>query len=60
MAVQTVIGLRAALCFVVVMILMPVAGAIAEEPLAAITGGGIARPSIEELVIPSDENKVGV
>lgn len=60
MAVQTVIGLRAALCFVVVMILMPVAGAIAEEPLAAITGGGIARPSIEELATPSDENKVGV
>jgi Transglycosylase SLT domain/SPOR domain len=59
MAVQTVIGLRAALCFVVVMILMPVAAAIAEEPLPAITGGGVARPSIEELAIPRDENKGG-
>ena len=41
------------------MIVMPAARAIAEDA-AAITGGEIARPSIEELAIPSDENKVEV
>jgi hypothetical protein len=49
MAVQTVIGLRAALCVAVVMLLSP---AIAEDAVPATTGGGIARPSVEELAIP--------
>jgi hypothetical protein len=47
MAVQTVIGLRAALCIVVVMLLSPVAPAIAGD--AAPAGTDIARPSVEEL-----------
>ena len=49
MAVQTLIGLRAALCVAVVMLLSP---AIAEDAMPATTGGGIARPSVEELAIP--------
>jgi hypothetical protein len=49
MAVQTIIGLRAALCVAVVMLLSP---AIAEDAVPATTGGGIARPSVEELAIP--------
>ena len=49
MAVQTLIGLRAALCVAVVMLLSP---AIAEDAVPATTGDGIARPSVEELAIP--------
>jgi hypothetical protein len=49
MAVQTLIGLRVALCVAVVMLLSP---AIAEDAMPATTGGGIARPSVEELAIP--------
>ena len=49
MAVQTFIGLRAALCVAVVMLLSP---AIAEDAVPASTGDGIARPSVEELAIP--------
>ena len=49
MAVQTLIGLRAALCVAVVMLLSP---AIAEVAVPASTGDGIARPSVEELAIP--------
>jgi Transglycosylase SLT domain/SPOR domain len=55
MAVQTVIGLRAALCIVVVSLLLPVESAIAEDAAPARTGGGVARPSVEELAIPGDE-----
>jgi Transglycosylase SLT domain/SPOR domain len=47
MTVQTVIGLRAALCVAVVMLLLPVAPAIAED--AAPEGADVARPSVEEL-----------
>jgi len=49
MAVQTLIGLRAARCVAVVMLLSP---AIAEDAVPATTGDGIARPSVEELAIP--------
>jgi hypothetical protein len=49
MAVQTVIGLRAWLC---VAIVIYSAQAITEDAAAPMTGGGIARPSVEELAIP--------
>jgi hypothetical protein len=55
MAVQTVIGLRVALCVAVVLLSLPAAPVIAEDAAPAAAGGGIARPSIEELAIPSDE-----
>ena len=57
MAVQTVIGLRAALCGVIVTLLLPAAPAMAEDAAPAATGGEIARPSVEELAIPGDDNK---
>jgi hypothetical protein len=44
---------RAAICAVVVMILSPVAAAAEEEAEAKI-GGGIARPGVEELAVPSE------
>jgi hypothetical protein len=52
MAVQTVTGLRAALCVAVVMLSLPAAPVIAEDAAPAAAGGGIARPSVEELAIP--------
>jgi hypothetical protein len=55
MAVQTVIGLRAACC--VVLMLLLVAPAISEDAAPAGAGGGIARPSVEELATPPEENK---
>src|SRR5258707_10087666 len=58
MAVQTVIGLRAALCVVVATLLLTAPRAIAEDAPPAIAGGEVARPSVEELAIP-DENKGG-
>src|ERR1700681_4534619 len=58
MAVQTVIGWRAALCVAVVMLSLP-AAAIAEDAAPAISGGGIARPSVEELAIPEEKNRDG-
>ncbi len=51
MAVQTVIGRRAAFCAVVVMLLLPAPRAIADDTAPAKTG--IARPSVEELAVPS-------
>src|SRR3984893_14588062 len=57
MAVQTVIGLRAALCVVGVTLLILVTRAIAEDAAPAVTGGEVARPSVEELAIPRDDNK---
>jgi hypothetical protein len=54
MAVQTAVDLRAALCALVVTLLVS-AAAIAEDAAPARTGGGIARPSVEELAIPPDE-----
>jgi hypothetical protein len=59
MAVQTVIGWRAALCVVVLTLLLPATRAIAEDAPPAIVGGEVARPSVEELAIPGDENKGG-
>jgi hypothetical protein len=50
MAVQTVSGLRAALCVAVVTLLLPTARA---EDAAAKTD--VARPSVEELAIPSED-----
>ncbi len=50
---------RAALCAVVVTLCWPVAGAVAEEAAPAQTGGGIARPSVEELATPDDASKGG-
>jgi hypothetical protein len=47
MAVRAVIGLRAALCMAVVMLLLPAASAVAEDVAPAKTG--VARPSVEEL-----------
>jgi hypothetical protein len=51
---QMLKGPRAALCAVVVMLLSPVAAAAEEEGAAAETGGGIARPGVEELAVPSE------
>jgi hypothetical protein len=55
MAVQTVIGRRAALCAAVVMLLLPSLQAIAADTTPAKTG--IATPSVEELAIPLDKAK---
>jgi hypothetical protein len=51
MAVQTVSGLRAVLCVAVVTLLLPTARA--EDAAPAKTD--VARPSVEELAIPSDD-----
>src|ERR1700687_5571825 len=56
MAVQTVIGWRAALCVAVVMLSLP-AAAIAEDAAPVISGGEIATPSVEELAIPQEKNR---
>jgi hypothetical protein len=55
--VQTVIGLRASLCVAVVLLLLPVAPAIAED--AAPAGTDAARPSVEELATqrPADNTR---
>jgi hypothetical protein len=47
-------GLHAALCFAFAACSGP---AIAQDAAPAMTGGGIARPSVEELAIPLDENR---
>lgn len=52
MTAQTVIGLRAALCAVVMFFLVPATRAGAEDAPPVMTGGGIARPSVEELAVP--------
>jgi hypothetical protein len=57
MAVQTVIGLRAALCGVIVTLLLPATPAMAEDAAPARASGEVARPSVEELAIPGDDNK---
>jgi hypothetical protein len=49
---QMGIGWRAALCVVVVMLMWPAARSAAEEAAPVRTGGGIARPSVEELAVP--------
>ena len=50
---RTVIGLRAAICLGLALWLSPAARAIAVEASPA----EVARPSVEELAIPSDERK---
>jgi hypothetical protein len=54
MTPPTVIGLRLALCTALALVCSPSARAIAEDAPA---GGEVARPSVEELAIPVDENK---
>jgi hypothetical protein len=56
MVVQAVTGLRVAF-WLAVALLLRVAPAIAEDAAPARTGGGIARPSVEELAVPSTENR---
>jgi hypothetical protein len=55
MAVQTVIGLRAACC--VALALLLAAPATAEDAAPAGTGSGAARPSVEELAAFPEANK---
>ncbi|WP_029584733.1 lytic transglycosylase domain-containing protein [Bradyrhizobium sp. URHD0069] len=55
MAVQTLIGLRAALYAVLLALLLPVGQAPAEDA-APVADGEIAKPSVEERAIPADEN----
>jgi Transglycosylase SLT domain/SPOR domain len=50
---RTAIGLHAALCFAFAACFGP---ASAQDAAPAIIGGGVARPSVEELAIPLDEN----
>jgi hypothetical protein len=54
MAVRTFIGWRAVLCVAAVMPLLLAARAVAQD---AATGAEVARPSVEELATPGDENK---
>jgi hypothetical protein len=54
---QMGIGWGGTLCTVVVMLMWPAAQPAAEEAAPVRTGGGIARPSVEELAIPSDVSK---
>jgi Transglycosylase SLT domain/SPOR domain len=51
---RTAIGLHAAFCFAFAACFGP---AIAQDAAPVMTGGGIARPSVEELAIPLDENQ---
>jgi soluble lytic murein transglycosylase-like protein len=53
---RTVIDLRAALCVVVAALLVPT-WVIAEEAGPAETGTEVARPGVEELATPKDNNK---
>jgi Transglycosylase SLT domain/SPOR domain len=53
MTLRTIIGLHAALCAAVAVLL--VAPAIAEDAPPAMTGSRIVRPSVEELAIPADK-----
>src|SRR5436305_4978010 len=49
---RTGIGLQAALCIAVLMLLLPAPRAIAEDAAPAATGAEVAKPSVEELAIP--------
>jgi hypothetical protein len=51
------IGWRTAIGAVVVMLVWPAAPVAADETAPATTGGGIARPSVEELAVPSEPQK---
>jgi hypothetical protein len=48
----TGIGLRAAPCIAVLMLLFAVPRAVAEDAAPAAAGGEVARPSVEELAVP--------
>jgi hypothetical protein len=50
-------GRRAAIGTVVVMLIWPSVQTTAEEAAPAMTGGGIARPSVEELAVPIEPQK---
>jgi hypothetical protein len=50
---------RAALCTAVLMLMSPAAQMAAEDAAPMRTGGGIARPSVEELAIPEPRNPAG-
>jgi soluble lytic murein transglycosylase-like protein len=52
------IGWRAAIGSLVVMLMWPAALQAAEEAAPVRTGGGIARPSVEELAIPPAQKPV--
>ncbi len=54
---RTGIGLQAALCIAVMMLLLPVPRAIAEDAAPAVAGGEVAKPSVEELAIPTAAQK---
>src|ERR1700694_4695351 len=54
---RTGIGLQAALCIAVVMLLSAMALAIAEDTVPAASGGEVAKPSVEELAIPKEAQK---
>jgi cell division septation protein DedD len=54
---RTGIGLHAALCIAVVLLLLPVPRAIAEDAAPAAAGGEFAKPSVEELAIPGEMQK---
>src|SRR6266480_1843077 len=54
---RTGIGLQAALCIAVVMLLLPAPRAIAEDVAPAATGGEVAKPSVEELATPKEVQK---
>jgi len=49
---RTGIGLQAALCIAVLILLLPVPWAIAGDAAPAATGAEVAKPSVEELAIP--------
>ncbi len=49
---RTGIGLQAALCIAVVMLLLPLPRVIAEDAAPAAAGGEVTKPSVEELAIP--------
>ncbi len=54
---RTGIGLQAALCIAVVMLLSPVPWAIAEDTAPAAADSEVAKPSVEELAIPGVAQK---
>src|ERR1700687_5088676 len=54
---RTGIGLQAALCIAVVMLLSAMARAIAEDTVPAASGGEVAKPSVEELAIPKEAQR---
>jgi Transglycosylase SLT domain/SPOR domain len=57
MAMRTIVGQLAVSSAVVMTLLLPAAPAVAEDAAPAMTGGGIARPSVEELA--ADPQKPG-